>query len=202
MVFREQTCSASSSFSFPHPSSSGHEETCLHRVFVRPAFFFTGKGSSLMFSFCRLPCFSQRTLRQFGFLPVGRLHPLFSSPFRLGEMFDLRWIRSIRSLIAFSLFWNWRQWAQTCSLQYCTCCSCRCNWSGWCWFMWEDSGKLEGETVHRLEEWASFHWKSPNCVVWMVGCMLKRSVGSCGLSSESPNTGYRVLGVRRIEIQL
>jgi len=37
---------------------------------------------------------------------------------------------------------------------------------------WEDSGKIAGGTVDRLEESASFYWKSPNSVVCVAGCML------------------------------
>ena len=126
--------------------------------------------------------------------------PLFFSNFALcGEMFDLRWTRSRRSNITCSLFSNWRQWTQTCSLHCCTCWSWRCSWSGCC--SWE-------KTVGKSQVELYIDWKNRlRCnenhrtlwSVWLVVCYNAQLVHVD--SSESSNTGYRILGVRHIGIQ-
>ena len=123
--------------------------------------FFTGKGGGCL---CCFPfvayCVSRKEPydSSVSYLLVD-CAPLFFSNFAFMErclIFAESGFR--RSNITFALFANRRQWTQTCSLHSCTCWSCRYSCSGWCWFMREDSGKIAGGAVDRLEESASLHW--------------------------------------------
>ena len=164
--------SASTSLPFHHPSSSSDPEETFNLLdgeisgFTSLLSIFTKgllglivpqeRGPVLLFSFCCVPCFSQRDLRQIHFLPVSVkcIRFFFWSPTVYG-VYGLRETRSRRSSITCTLFLYWRQWTQTCSLDSSTCGSSLCGWSGWCWLPWEE---WENQKVPLWNDWTAHSW--------------------------------------------
>ena len=157
----KHSASASSSLPFPQPSSSSDLEetpnflvgeigdfTSLLPVLTTGLIgllFLPERDPLLLFYFRCMLCFSKRGLGQARPFPVSVdcTAVFFSNSALYGQtvmIFAEPGLADIASLCA--LFWNWRQWTQTCSLHCSTCWSYLCNWSGRCWFMSEGSGKI------------------------------------------------------------
>ena len=152
--------------------------------------FSTIKGFSFAVFLLFLACFSHRDLGQVSCLPesVDFTHLFFSCSTLNREtvmMFVEPGLADLTSLLpCFEIEDSW--------LTLAAFTVCVAEVAGV--VSWEEKtvGKSEGAKIDWLEELASFDWKLLNPVVWVTGCMFKRTVGYCALSSKSSNKVYPI----------